>query len=480
MLQKNGKLGEAQKAYAQAHALYQRLMDEVPQEPDYPLGLAKVLFYEGWLAQTRRQPAEAEKRYLEAIALQTPLLDTSPKREKLIESLAQVQADLSTLYLTQFQGRQTEAEQTLRASFRLHQQLVDSDPQNPEYQVELALCHQNLGVLYAQLHRFAEAESAFQAARKISEPLASRHADAPRYQVHLVQILANLGSLYSDKNERATAEEYEARALNLQKQLVVAWPLVPDYQAKLALLHSSRAASYRERGQWDKAEHETLEAVQRFEQLAEAHPDTWDYSLSLAEIFGDLGDLHLKAGKPPAALEWYGKGAARLEPIHRQLPQDERARYQLIRMHDGVARSLTRLGRYEEALKSWDRAIPLAAPGSSQGDLRMGRAVTVARMHQHRQATDVAESELKQDNSAWTAYSAARVFAVASATPGLDREQAERYAARAVALLRNAVEKGDEHPEDMKTETDFESLREHGDFKQLLTEVERKAPGIRK
>src|SRR5579871_3430456 len=480
MLQKNGKLAEAQEAYTQAHFLYQRLMEEFPQELDYLLGLAKVLFYEGWLAQTRRQPTEAEQRYLQAIALQTPLLDTYPKRPKLIQSLAQVQGDLSTLYLTQFQGRQSEAEQTLRASFRLHHQLVDSDPQNPDYQIELALCHQNLGVLYARLHRFAEAETAFQAARKLSEPLANRHPDAPRYQVHLVQILANLGSLYSEKNERASAAEYEERALNLQKQLVVAWPHVPDYQAKLALLHSDRAVSYRERGQWDKAEQEYLEAVQRFEHLAEAHQEAWDYSLSLAEIYGDLGDLHLKTGKAPAALEWYGKGAARLESIHRQLPQDERARYQLIRMYDGVARSLTRLGRYEEALKSWDRAIPLAAPGPSQGDLRVGRALTAARMHQHRQATEVAESELKQDSSAWTAYSAARVFAVASALPDLDREQAERYAARAVALLRSAVEKGDEHPEDMKTETDFESLRERGDFKQLLGEVEQKARGNRK
>jgi hypothetical protein len=48
---------------------------------------------------------------------------------------------------------------------------------------------------------------------------------------------------------------------------------------------------------------------------------------------------------------------------------------------------------------------------------------------------------LQMDDSGWSLYSAAHVFAVSATTPGFDPKRAEQYAARAGELLRKAVEK---------------------------------------
>src|SRR5207244_8681043 len=127
-----------------------------------------------------------------------------------------------------------------------------------------------------------------------------------------------------------------------------------------------------------------------------------------------------------------------LDAIGKQPPKAPRANYQMARMNEGTARSLSRLGRYAEAVQAWDRAIPLA-DGPAQDDLRMGRAATLARMRRPEQAIATTESVLEKDRSAWTAYNAARVFAVSATTYGLASERAEHYAASASELRRKAV-----------------------------------------
>src|SRR5207237_1401836 len=143
-------------------------------------------------------------------------------------------------------------------------------------------------------------------------------------------------------------------------------------------------------------------------------------------------------------------------------------------MHEGTARSLSRLSKYAEALHAWDRAIQLAS-GSLQDGFRIGRAVTLARMHEPEKATAEVEPLLQQADSATTIYNAACVFALAAATPGLESGRASQYAARAVELLRKAVEKGYQNPEGIKTDKDLDSLRDRADFKQLLMQREEKS-----
>ena len=88
------------------------------------------------------------------------------------------------------------------------------------------------------------------------------------------------------------------------------------------------------------------------------------------------------------------------------------------------------------------------------------------------------ERLLEKDDSALACYNAACVFALSASTPGLEPEGAAQYAARAMEFVRKAVEKGYHDPKEIMSDQDLLCLRERADFKQLLSEVEKKTPGI--
>jgi hypothetical protein len=73
-------------------------------------------------------------------------------------------------------------------------------------------------------------------------------------------------------------------------------------------------------------------------------------------------------------------------------------------------------------------------------------------------------------------YDAACIFSLASATVKEDVKLQERYAARAMELLRQAVQKGFQDVAHMKKDTDLDPLREREDFQKLIRELEAKKP----
>src|SRR5439155_909917 len=78
-------------------------------------------------------------------------------------------------------------------------------------------------------------------------------------------------------------------------------------------------------------------------------------------------------GEPAAALDWYAKAIATLEPAHQADPRLVTARQFLRNCHSGRAEALVRLDRPAEALTDWDGALALD-DGSARTRLRLGRA----------------------------------------------------------------------------------------------------------
>jgi hypothetical protein len=101
-------------------------------------------------------------------------------------------------------------------------------------------------------------------------------------------------------------------------------------------------------------------------------------------------------------------------------------------------------------------------------------------MGEHKQATTGMERLLEKDGSALACYNAACVFALSASTSGLDSERAAQYAARAMELVRKAVDKGYPDPKEIMSDQGLLCLRERADFKQLLSEVEKKTAGVPK
>jgi hypothetical protein len=146
------------------------------------------------------------------------------------------------------------------------------------------------------------------------------------------------------------------------------------------------------------------------------------------------------------------------------------------------------LGETEKASADYERMEAvfekLALNDAAVSAFRLQRAALLARTGQHTQATAAVVKVLQPgSDSDTTLYDGARVYALAAAEaakqaqPTTSSVRAEQYARRAVALLRQAVQKGYEDIGHIKKDTDLDALRGRAEFKQLLAQLEAKTAG---
>jgi hypothetical protein len=103
---------------------------------------------------------------------------------------------------------------------------------------------------------------------------------------------------------------------------------------------------------------------------------------------------------------------------------------------------------------------------------RLVIADSLARAGEHVQATAEAEAlAAAADATADTLYKSACVLAVASAVAKDDAALPSRYAARAVAVLRQAFAKGFRNVADMLRDSDLAPLRRRADYFDLLWDL---------
>ncbi len=105
--------------------------------------------------------------------------------------------------------------------------------------------------------------------------------------------------------------------------------------------------------------------------------------------------------------------------------------------------------------------------------IRLQRATTLARLKRHAEATAEANAFARsKDASAAILYDVARVYALSVVAAGVD-PPTDQYAARAVELLRRAIERGYQNVARLKRDPDLDALRPRADFQKLLSELEK-------
>ena len=111
-----------------------------------------------------------------------------------------------------------------------------------------------------------------------------------------------------------------------------------------------------------------------------------------------------------------------------------------------------------QVLHDWERRLRYCE-GSVAANLHLLRAFARVQLKEHAQAVAEANAVAETgDADPTTLYHAACLFALATAATG-DAEQAEKHASRALELLRRAFAKGYTNGEQLKKDSDLESLR---------------------
>jgi tetratricopeptide (TPR) repeat protein len=305
-----------------------------------------------------------------------------------------------------------------------------------------------------------------------AEQLAQQSAiEARQYRAELARSHNNLGALYHVTSRLKEAEQAYQDGLAIWIDLAHKHPTVADYRANLAASHNSLGNLYQNISRLKEAEQAFQDALAIQKDRADKHPIMADYAIDVGSTQFNLGNLMLDGDRSEAALGWYGQAIATLEPVVAKQPRHPTAKQFLRNTHSGRARALTKLRRYADAFKDWERALDLADE-RSRNSLRLGQAMTLAHVKEHAKATAEADALADaKEASADTLYDAACVYSLSSSAVLGDAKQAEQYAARAVALLRQAVAKGYKNVEHMKNDTDLDALRQREDFKKLIQEL---------
>jgi serine/threonine-protein kinase len=461
-----GKTREAVAGFEAAQGILARLSQDHPKNLDHHHGLARSYENLGLLLSDLGRRSEAEDAHRKALALFEPLARDFPAVPDYRQELATTHNNLGLL-LSDL-GRRSEAEDAYKKALALQEPLARDFPAVPDYRRDLAGSHTNLGTLLRGLGRRSEAGDAYRKALALYEPLARDFPAVPDYRRELASSHNNMGALLRDLGRRSEAGDAYRKALALYEPLARDFPAVPDYRRDLAGSHTNLGTLLRDLGRRSEAEDALRKALALREQLARDFPDVPAYRVDVGGTYVSLGNLRRDSGQAGPALDWYAKGIQPLQAALAADPNQATARLFLRNAHYGRAQALTGLARHAEAAEDWARAMELDN-GPDRPFFRRKRALSLARAGDHAQAVSEANALAEAKGvHALTLYDLACVCSLASASVKND----DRYAARAVELLRQAVAKGYKDIDHLKKDPDLDPLRGRDDFKKLLAELE--------
>ena len=255
-------------------------------------------------------------------------------------------------------------------------------------------------------------------------------------------------------------------------------PIMTPYQRDLSRCLNSLGALYANTSRATRAEEVYRQAAEILERLDRDHAGALDLAEELGTTYVNLAAQLAKRNKFPEALDYFGKGLARLDPLYDKVKGREDLRTMLRVTHKTRALLLAQLGRQAESVPDWDRILELDR-GTTPKEDRFGRLSALARKGDH--ARVVAEAEaLAAGAAGGDLYDLACVYSLASAAVRKDRglsseeqkERAEQYAARAVELLKQAHAEGFlQGPlnwQNMVGDADLEAIRKHPAYKEFV------------
>jgi serine/threonine protein kinase/tetratricopeptide (TPR) repeat protein len=485
-----GRLKEAEAAYADALALKKQLAAEFPTRPEFRQELAMSHNNLGTLHQHAGRLKQAEAAYEEVVAIRKSLVADFPARPEFRHSLALTHNNLG--YLLQTMGRLKGAEAAYADALALQKRLAAESPTRPKFRQELASSHNNLALLLRATGRPKEAEAAHAEALALRKQLAAEFPTRPEFRRELANSLNNLGALLHTLGRLKDSEKAVADALVLWKQLAGDFPTRPEYRQGLARCHESLGGLLRITGRLGDAETAYGDALALCKQLTADFPTRPEFRLGLASSLHSLGELLRATGKLTEAESALAETLALLKQLAAESPNQLSLRNATAETCGGLA--LLRLGQKDlKAAKAYlDEArlheeAALKANPRHPGYRQNRRNNLKALIQVTAGSGDPAgakQAARKLRDLGWDppadAYAAAcglsLCIPIVQSDDRATREERDKQAAfygdEAMRMLRDAAAKGYKDAAGMDKSQDLAPLRERGDFKRLLAEVQ--------
>jgi serine/threonine-protein kinase len=464
----DNRLAPAREFFDKGRDVFEGLARRHPEKVGYQNHLAAFANAVGASEYRAGNMAEAEKAYLQALAIRQRIVADEPGVKEYRNLLAQLQGNLGQLYTNT--RRYAQAAKAYDQALETWDWLVNDNPTVAKYRESMATAYMNLGVLHLTREAYAESLPVYDKALALWEELAEKHPTVPEYRGSLARTLQNLAVAYEQLGRRPEVIAALERAAALSEGLDRQHPNTPRYLRDLGGMLRSLAVVTSHAGDLRGARAHYERALATYERLREQPPVNVAALIEFGETVGLFGNLCREMGDLDVALAQYDRALAILQPIYEKEPRNPAVQKRLVATHYGRALALTQQGRPRDRASDWDQAMAIAEEPRKtalqiERDAAWGNdlAAVLAR------ADAAAEQHA---DSGHVLYAAAVAHAAAFARD--PEERRKRHLLRVAELLKRARAAGHfrtrEMGEELRRDFRFQTLWGREDFRDLLKE----------
>jgi serine/threonine-protein kinase len=378
----------------------------------------------------------------------------------------QAQRDLSSSY-TRLGDMHLELGE-LKAALDFYQQglemdkrLAQADPTSAEIQRDLAVSYEKLGDVQMKQGDSKAALASYKRSLELSERLARADPLNAEAQSDLASSYSTLGDVQMQLADGKAALAYYQKSLAVRERLAMADPNSAEAQGELAESHDNLGNAQLRLGDSQAARTSYLRSQELRERLVRADPSSAEAQRDLMVSLRNLGYLEQRAGAFSKAIDWYAKAM--------DLPKR-------FGKADFFKKDIVDLENRLRVCRAAAEAVADPAAALKQPEelrLNVLLVVTAGLAWQKKADRAMAAADLLAANAkrADDLYEAGSACAVCVPLAGSAEARAKR-AARAVLLLRQAVDSGFKDIVRMKQDANLDALRGRDDFKKLLAALE--------
>ena len=355
LLQTDGRVGEAERAYTRSVQVYEASFTENPGNVEVACGLARSLSNLGVLLQTDGRVGEAERAYTRSVELLEELFRQNPTNLEVGHVLASALNKLGVLMKAA--GRVGAAEDAYRRSVQLSTSLYGQNPGNVEVADELALSLSNLGVLCDEGGREAEAEAAYSEGVQIYEELCRQNPANVDIAGCLGGVLSNLGILMWTAGRVVEAETTYRRSVQIRQDLYTQNPGNIGVADGLANSLNNLGILLRAAERLGEAEDMHTRSVMVREELYGRNPGNVEVATGLANSLCHLGMMLHAAERMGDADASYIRSIREYEELYGRNAGNVEVATGLSRSLSNHGNLLSDTGRVAEADASYTRCV---------------------------------------------------------------------------------------------------------------------------
>ncbi len=433
----------------QALAIYQKRLkiveDAIRSQPTFSALKAEQISAIGSVALTQDelgQSVEALASLQRARELATALVRDNPTNIRFKDMLSSTLTKMaSPLYGL---GRLVEALAAIQEGAVVLEEMSRAEPDNVSTLRDLAGAHYNSGLLNATLGRSAAAEAAYKQSLTLRERLAQAHPDDTRFAHDVAATLGNISAGQEKAGKLPEALASLERAAETYQKLITAHPESAEFQSYLLRARVNVSLILTKMKQGAKAIEMIRPLLEPSEELVRKHPGVVQYQKDLVAAWERLAEALRQVGKPEEGATWAQKAADSNDKLLKTYPNDPDNRVHASELLSLQTKLALECKRPADVVKFYRKLL---------------------------QMRDVKEPTADQLYNLACAHAQIAAAGAVSGS-GMSAAEVKAEADQAMETLNRSVAAGFNDVENMRKDTDLESLHNRDDFKKLVERLQ--------